>query len=148
MMNVKLGATYGSENAVTGVRKASFKIDRGQATDRFYAGASGLKAEPLMNARPGLTGSLDVDFVDKTVFADRFAADTQTALVLEWVGPTAIASTYFPTFRLKFPAVKFDDGTPTVDSLGVVQTTFNFQVLSDDVNPVVTCEYMSTDATL
>jgi hypothetical protein len=65
-----------------------------------------------------------VDFVDKTVFADRFAADTTTALVLEWVGTTAIASTYFPTLRLKFPAVKFDDGTPTVDGFGVVTNTY------------------------
>jgi hypothetical protein len=148
LMNVKLGATYGSESAVSGVRKASVKIDRGQDTGMFYAGAAGLKASPVMNGRPAVTGSLDVDFVDKTVFADRFAADTTTALVLEWVGTTAIASTYYPAFRLKMPAVKFDDGTPTVDSFGVVTTTFPFTVLDDQTNAVLTCEYMSTDTTL
>lgn len=148
-MNVKLGATYGAETGVSGVRKASFKLERGQDTGRFYGdGGGGFKKEPLMNALPGLTGSLDVDFVDKTVFADRFQNDTTAALVLEWVHPTAIASTFFPTFRLKFPAVKFDDGTPTVDDRGVVKTTFNYVVLDDQTNPLVTCEYMSTDTTL
>lgn len=147
-MNVKLGATYGAESAVSGVRKASFKLERGQDVGRFYAGAGGFKGEPLMNALPGLTGSLDVDFVDKTVFADRFQNDTTAALVLEWVGTTAIAASNFPTFRLKFPAVKFDDGTPTVDDRGVVKTTFNYVVLDDQTNPLVTCEYMSTDTTL
>lgn len=148
LMNVKLGAVYNSESAVTGVRKASFKIDRGQDTGRFYAGAAGFKAEPLMNARVGLTGSLDVDFVDKTVFADRFAADTTASMVLEWVGPTAIATTNFPTLRLKFPAVKFNEGTPTVDGFGVVTTPFAYEVLDDGTNPIVTCEYMSTDVAL
>jgi hypothetical protein len=37
--------------AVSGVRKASFKIDRGQDSGMFYAGAAGLKAQPVMNAR-------------------------------------------------------------------------------------------------
>jgi len=148
-MNVKLAATYGSEVSVSGVRKASFKLDRGQDTGRFYGdGSGGFKKEPLMNALPGLGGSLDVDFVDKTIFADRFRDDTTAALVLEWVGATAIASTFFPTLRLKFPAVKFDDGTPTVDDRGVVKTTFNYVVLDDQTNPLVTCEYMSTDTTL
>lgn len=148
LMNVKVGATYNSESAVVGVRKASAKIDRGQDTGMFYAGAGGLKAQPVMNSRVAVTGSLDVDFVDKTVFADRFAADTTCSLVIEWVGTVAIATTNFPTFRLKFPAVKFDAGTPTVDGFGVVTTTFPFKVYDDGTNPVVTCEYMSTDITL
>lgn len=148
-MNVKIGASYGAESSVSGVKKASFKLDRGQDTSRFYGdGTGGFKKEPLMNALPGLGGSLDVDFVDKTVFADRFQNDTTAALVFEWVGSTAIASTYFPTLRLKFPAVKFDDGTPTVGDRGVVKTTFPFVVLDDQTNPLVTCEYLSTDTTL
>ena len=106
-MSVKLGA-FGAEAAVSGVKGFSVKFDRGMASERFYAGAGGLKAEPVMNDWLKVSGSLDVDLVNKADFADRFAADSATSLVIEFVGPL-IASTYYQTFRIKVPMVFFDE---------------------------------------
>lgn len=143
-LTVKLGASYGTEVAVSGVKGISLKVERGQATDRFYASAAGLKAEPLVNDYAKITGSIDADFLDKTVFADRFAADTPTSIVLEWVGPL-IASTYYQTFRLKLPMAFFDGDTPNLDGPDVVSGSFGFTGQFDATNAAVIAEYVSTD---
>lgn len=147
-MNIKLG-TYASEASVSGVRKATVKFERPQATDRFYAGATvaGTKAEPLMSDFLMVSGSFEVDLVTKADFADRYAADTSTACVVEWVGATAIAATHFPTFRIKIPQIFLDEGTPTVGGPGVVTTTFNFVGTYDGTN-LPSIEYMSTDTAI
>lgn len=147
-MAVKVGASAGAESSVSGVKSVSVKIERGMDVGRFYAGGAGLKAEPLMNDWVKVSGSLNADFLDKTVFADRFAADTQTALVFEWVASTPIVSTYYPTFRLKLPANFFNGDTPVVEGPGVVSGAFPFDTLYDGTNAQITGEYMSTDTTL
>jgi hypothetical protein len=149
-MAVKLGTTFGAEAVVSGVKGAQVKIERPQDTERFYAGAAvpGTKAEPLMNDNVSIAGSFDVDLVNKADFADRFAADSSAALIVEWVFPTAIASTYFPTFRIRVPMVFFDDGTPTVDGNGITSTTYAFVAQYDETNAPATLDYLSTDLVL
>jgi hypothetical protein len=141
---VKSGS-FGAETALDGVRKVSVKIERPQATDRFYANSSALKAQPISNDLVKVTGSLEMDYVATTV-DDLHTSDGATSLVVEFVGPL-IASTYFETFRIKLPAVKIDDAPPTVDGYGVVKPTFNFTALFDGTNQVA-IEYMSTDTTV
>ena len=146
-MSVKLG-TFGAEAAVSGVKGFSVKFDRGMASERFYAGAAPyLKAEPVMNDWLKVSGSLDVDLVDKADFADRFAADSATSLVIEFVGPL-IASTYYQTFRIKVPMVFFDGDTPTVDGPDVTSGGYPFVAQLDGTNPLVSIDYISTDTTL
>ena len=145
-MSVKLGA-FGAEAAVSGVKGFSVKFDRGMASERFYAGAGGLKAEPVMNDWLKVSGSLDVDLVNKADFADRFAADSATSLVIEFVGPL-IASTYYQTFRIKLPMVFFDGDTPTVDGPDVTSGGYPFVAQLDGTNPLVSIDYISTDTTL
>ena len=145
-MSVKLG-TFGAEAAVSGVKGFSVKFDRGMASERFYAGAAGLKAEPVMNDWLKVSGSLDVDLVNKADFADRFAADSATSLVIEFVGPL-IASTYYQTFRIKVPMVFFDGDTPTVDGPDVTSGGYPFVAQLDGTNPLVSIDYISTDTTL
>lgn len=145
-MSVKLGA-FGAEAAVSGVKGFSVKFDRGMASERFYAGAGGLKAEPVMNDWLKVSGSLDVDLVNKADFADRFAADSATSLVIEFVGPL-IASTYYQTFRIKVPMVFFDGDTPTVDGPDVTSGGYGFVAQLDGTNPLVSIDYISTDTTL
>jgi hypothetical protein len=145
-MAVKLG-TYGAEVAVSGVRKVQVKIDRPQKDDRFYAGQAGLKGEPLVNANVKVSGTIEADYLDKTVFADRFAADSSIALVWEFIGAN-IASTYYETFRLKLPMIFFDGDSPVLDGPDVVSGTFPFTGLFDGTNAAVICEYMSIDTAL
>jgi hypothetical protein len=143
-MAVKTG-TFGTEAARDGVRKVSVKIERPQATERFYAGQAGLKKEPISNDQVKITGSLETDYID-TILDDLHTSDGATSLVWEFVGPL-IASTYFETFRITLPAVRFDEGPPVVDGFDVVKPTFNFTALYDGTNPVK-IEIISTDVTL
>jgi hypothetical protein len=121
------------------------KIERPQATERFYAGQAGLKKEPISNDQVKITGSLETDYID-TILDDLHTSDGATSLVWEFVGPL-IASTYFETFRITLPAVRFDEGPPVVDGFDVVKPTFNFTALYDGTNPVK-IEIISTDVTL
>ena len=143
-MGLKTGS-FGAETALDGVRKVSMKIERPQATDRFYANQSALKAEPISNDLVKITGSLEMDYVATTV-DDLHTSDGATSLVWEFVGPI-IAATHAETFRIKLPAIKVDDAPPKVEGFDVVRPTFNFTALYDGTNPVA-IEYMSTDVTV
>jgi nitrite reductase/ring-hydroxylating ferredoxin subunit len=143
-MAVKTG-TYGSEATQDGVRKVTVKVERPQATDRYYAGGGGRKKEPISNDMVKISGSIEMDYVD-TALDDLHTSDAGTALVWEFIGPT-IASTYKETFRIKLPVIKLDGTPPAVDGPAVVKPTYTFTGLYDGTNqPVI--EYMSTDITL
>lgn len=143
-LTVKLG-TFGSEAAVTSVKSVSLRIERPMATERFYAGASGLKAEPIMNDYLAVTGSFETDFVDKTIFADRFASDTATSLVLDWTGP--VLGSANERFTIKQPAIFLEESTPAVGGPDVVSASFSFTGQFDGTN-LTTIEYMSADTTV
>lgn len=143
-LTVKSG-TFGAEAALDGIRKVSVKVERPQDVERFYAGQAGLKKEPIENDQVRITGTLDSDYV-ATTLDDLHTSDAATSLVLEWVGPL-IASTFFETFRITLPAIRLDEGPPTVDGFGVVKPTFNFTGLYDGTNqPKI--EYISVDTTV
>ncbi|MDV7220615.1 phage tail tube protein [Streptomyces prunicolor] len=143
-MALKTGS-FGTETARDGIRKVSVKFERPMATDRFYAGQSGLKKEPISNDQVKITGSIEMDYVDTTL-DDLHTSDAATSLVLEFIGPI-IASTYAETFRITLPAVKFDEAPPAVDGFAVIKPTLTFTGLYDGTNqPKI--EYMSTDVTL
>jgi hypothetical protein len=143
---VKLG-TYDSEATVQGVRKLSLKIARPSRTDRFYMGNAGLKSEPIINDYTQITGTIEADYIDKTVFADRFAADTSTALDWVFTGPN-IASTFDELFRIRVPQIFFDGEGPTVNGPDVVTGSFPFVAGYDGTNAPATVLYQSTDTTL
>jgi hypothetical protein len=147
-MGVRLG-TVGSEAAVPGVKGFSLSVERGMANERYYAQTAnpGLKAEPLMNEWVSVSGSLDVDFMDKTTFADRFSSDASTSLVIEFIGPL-IAATHFQTFRLRVPMTFFDGETPSLSGPDLVSGSVPFVGQFDLTNAAVSAEYMSTDTTL
>lgn len=148
-MGVKIGATVGAAANASGVRKVTAKIDRKLKTDMFYANAAGLKDQPVSNDYVEVSGTISVDYKVASEFADRFRDDTQFALVWEFIGPN-IATTFFETFRLTFPALFLDTGTPGADGPDVIQPDFDFVGYVDlgvGTTPV-TCEYMSTDTVL
>jgi hypothetical protein len=146
-MALKLG-TFNSEAAVQGVRKVTVNVGRGQDTGRFYAGNSGLKSEPIWNEYAMITGSVEVDLVNKADFLDRYTGHTSTSLVWEFVGPTAIASTYFPTFRITLPKVYFNGDVPEVGGPDVLKSTIPFTAFYDPTNGLATSQYMSTDTAI
>lgn len=145
-MAVKLG-TYGAEASVDGVRKLTLRISRPMRTDRYYAGGAGLKSQPVLNDYLDISGTVEVDYLTKADFADRFASDSSTALVWEFVGPL-IASTFYETFRIKVPMIFFDGDTPAVNGPDIVTGSFPFVGRYDLTNNPATIEYMSTDTAI
>lgn len=142
---IKLG-TFGAEVQADAVRKVSVKIARQKHDGGPYMGNAGLRNQGVINDWAKITGTIDADFLDKTVFADRFASDGSTSMVWEFVGPL-IAGGFFETFRITVPQIFFDTDTPTAESPDVVKTSFNFTAQFDGTNQP-TISYTSTDVTL
>ncbi|MFJ6566426.1 phage tail tube protein [Streptomyces sp. NPDC091292] len=143
-MSLKTGP-FATEIARDGIRKVSVKVERPQATERFYAGQAGLKKEPISNDQVKITGSIEADYVD-TILDDLHTTDAATSFVWDFTGPL-IAATHYERFTLKLPAIRVDEAPPTVDGFDVIKPQISFTGLYDGTNqPVI--EYMSTDATL
>ncbi|MET4925464.1 phage tail tube protein [Streptomyces sp. PSRA5] len=143
-MSVKTGS-YGTETALDGIRKVSLKIERPQETERFYAGQSGLKKEPISNDQVKVSGTLETDYV-ATTLDDLHTSDAATSLVWDFTGPL-IALTHYERVTFKIPAIRLDDSPPVVEGFDVIKPKFNFTGLYDGTNPIA-LEYMSTDITL
>lgn len=144
-VTIKVG-TYGSEASVNGVTKVDVKIPRPMKTTRFYFGNQGLKSEPITNARAQISGTIQADYVDKTIWADRFVSHASFSLVVEAKG-ALIASTYYQTFRITLPGCFIEGDTPDLASADVINGAFPFVYRYDGTNqPKI--EYISTDVTL
>ena len=146
-LGVKLG-TFGSEATVQGVRGFSLKLSRPLDLDgSFYAGNAGLRSEPNWNAHMEVSGTIDIDYVTKADFVDRYLANTSTAMVIEFVGPI-IASTFAETLRFRVPKAFFGGEIPAVPDNGVLKASVPFMGRLDLTNGLVTCDYMSLDTTI
>jgi hypothetical protein len=131
---IKTG-TVASETLVDGITQITCKINRQSKTDDYRLGNSGKKAEPILNALDAtITGTISADYVDKTKFADLWAAGTTTSLVIEAVGVN-IASTFNYTFRITVPGIKFTDtGTPDTGGPDVINSDFPYVWVYDGTN--------------
>jgi len=128
----KLG-TFNSEVAISGVRAFSCTIDRPQDVDAYQFGAAGVKQQPVLNGLTSITGSIEFDYINTADFETRMSAMTLDSLVFECVTTTAIATTYFPTFRITLPGVHFE-GMVNAEGTDVVRPTFSFTHLYDGTN--------------
>lgn len=140
--SLKIG-TFGAEAAANGVRGASVTIGRPSRVDRNYAGNAGRKSEPVINDWQPITGSVDVDYMTKAEFADRFHNGTGFSMVWEFIGPV-ISGAFFETFRITLPGCFLTGDTPQLAGPDIVTGSFPFEWLNDGTNaPKI--EYISTD---
>lgn len=147
-MAVKLGTTVGGVTAVNGIKKASVKIERPHDTEAFYANANGTKAEQIMNDYAKVSATFDVDYLNAADFEDRYSNQTQTAIVIEFIGAT-ISGGNSETLRFTIPAAFAEGDTQGVDGAGVQSTSFTFNAQLDALgSALVTATYISTDSTL
>ena len=145
---VKIGPDVASALAVDGIKKTNVKIERSSNVDRNYFGQGGKIEEPVMNDYQPITGTLEADFIDKTVFVDRFHQGTAFALVWEFVAGTLGGTpSISETFRITLPQNHFTGDTPTLDGPDIISGSFPFEASFDGANqPKI--EYISTDVTL
>lgn len=142
-MTVKSG-TFGSEVALSSVTGISLTIETPLHMPQ-WAGNGGFPSEPFLNDWVKITGTLDMEFNDKTEVADIFAADTATSLVIEFIGDL-IETSYYNSLTITLPDTFFESGTsPKIDSNDVVKVSAPFTVQDDDTNEPITIAYQSTD---
>lgn len=146
IMALKIG-TYGAEAAVTGVREVSVSFERAMDTEDYTAGASGLKAEPVINDYAKISGSITADWLAKATFEDLALTPTSKSLVWEFVDTTAIATTYYPTFRVTVPGVFFNVNTQSVDGPKELTQSWAWEWRYDGTN-LPKIEYLTADTTI
>ena len=147
-MVVKAG-TFSSEAAIK-VRSMNCTIARPHDTEDYVSSNSGLKEQPVLNGPAEITGSITLDWTTAggKAVQDWYTAMTNNAVVLQWIDPTAIASTYYPTFEIAIPSVFWDGDIQGVDGPSELQSTFNFTWRDNESGNLPTIKYMSTDTTL
>lgn len=133
---------------VATVTSASVTGNSALKTDRFFFGSAGVKAEQIENGWSEFGGSLDAEFVNQATVYDLFAADTPTALRLQFVGTTAISGAVFPTLEVLIPRVYFDGDTPQVGGPDVVGFSAPFTALDDGTNTPLQIRYVTPDTAI
>lgn len=132
-MSLKMG-TYSSETSISGVRAVSVTIDRPHDTEDYTAGAAGVKSQPVLNGATQITGTITADWLDKATFQTLAHGTTATSLVWEFVGPTAISGSNYPTFRLTLPSVHFEPATQSVGGREELTNDWSFKWAYDGTN--------------
>lgn len=140
--SVSGGTTVGSVRAVTVT--GTNPMTTGDDNQRF----GGTKREQEQNDWRSLTGSLEVDFVNETQVYDLHSADTATALVLSFVGTTAISGSNYPTLELIVPSIRFDTGTPQVDGPDLITLDADWTGLDNGTDPVCQIRYVTSDTAI
>ncbi len=145
--------TLSTPTAAARVRKCTVKCTNPLDTSRYFINGNGgstvagVKGEQLENEFRQISGSLDVEFYSLTNYYDVFYGDTTATLELIFTGPTAIASSYYPTLSILIPNIKYDGETPVVAGPGILTHNLPFSGLDDETDNQVQVQYMSTDTT-
>jgi hypothetical protein len=149
---VAAGSSLGSRvNGITITGSSPMKIDR------YGLGNVGLKAEPIENAIPTITGTLSTEFFSRTELYDVFKANTYQPLQLDFtkfdsagLDANGVASGPNP-YRLSIimPAVRFKTGSVNINSPDVIPQSIGFQAYDDGTtNPVIQVRLVSKEQTI
>ena len=129
---------------VAGVTGVTATWNQPYAGERFFLDGSGTRAKPIPNGVATVTGTLTGEFYDSTFYA-AFRSGAFAALVLTFAGPTAIATTYFPTIKITLPAIQIRGTSPTVGGADLLDMSVPFVAKYDGTNAPMKIEYTSTE---
>lgn len=119
------------------------------ATDRYFLGSNGIKAEQLENDWRTVGGSMDAEFVSQAALYDAFAADTAMSLQLSFVGTTAISGANYPTMEITIPSIRLEgSATPQVGGPDVIDMSVDFTGLDDGTNAAWQIRTVTADTAL
>ncbi len=123
-------------------------------TDRYGLGNAGLKGEPIENAIPSVTGTLQTEFFSRTEFYDVFRANTYQPFQLDFshfdgAGKDAggVASGPNP-YLLSFimPACRFKSAGVNISGPDVIPQSIGFQAYDNGTDPVIQVKLVSKEA--
>lgn len=127
------GVTGGSITGTTGIRAGS--------DNRYING----KIEQGQNDWRSVTGTINLDFVNRSDVYDLYNADTGVALKLSFAAPVAITGSTYPTFEVLLPKIFFTGQTPQVGGPGIISLSPNFEATDDSVNAACQIRYVTSD---
>lgn len=132
-------------SAIGGITGVNWTWTQPMKADRFFLDGSGVIAKPVPNGLASVTGTLTGEFYDNTAYA-AFRSGAFATLVVTGTGPTAIASTFFPTFKNTFAAIQIRGSSPQVDGPDILDLSIPFVVKDNGTDPPWKIEYTSTDS--
>lgn len=135
------------------VESWKFSADLKMKTDRLALGAGNLR-KPVEDAYREFSVEFVTDHesldIYNRVIADT-AAEATTSVVLRAGSPTVIGAvgSVTPSLTLTCPAVRFDEGTPTVESTAQLVNSVKGMAMNSSAsgNDAVTLDYVTLDAT-
>ena len=146
LFNFAQGAITVDGSSVANIKDFTLTVNNTLKVDRYNLGASGIKAEQVINGFRTITGKLTAEFTDTTLFA-KYLADTTTALALTFTGAT-IANGQSEKLSITVSAVKFDADTPNVPGPGVIDLAMTFTAYDNGTDAPLTIVYQTADSTL
>ena len=157
-MVVKVG-TFGSETQVDGVSKWTGSIKRTMSNKRFNAGnvttnpattvKYGIKDQPNDNGFADITGTLETEYLNDTIFENYYQQDTYFSLIVSFTSATNADTGYPYSVSFNFPRCRFLVGEdPTVSGPDIVKPSMQYEVMNDGTHPAATITVVNTDTTL
>ncbi len=124
--------------------------------DRYGLGNAGLKGEPIENAIPSITGTLNTEFYSMTELYSVFKGFGTTPLQLDFTkfdsagndanGVAAGPNPYKLSFV--FPAARFKTAAVNINGPDVIPQSIGFQAYDDGTNPVMQVVLVSKEQTI
>jgi hypothetical protein len=130
--------------AAPGVTGVNLTWTQPRADSRFFLDGTGTRAQPIANNIASVTGTLSGEFYDST-FYTAFRSSAFASLVITFAGPTAIATTYFPTIKFTLPAIQIRGTSPQVGGADLLDQSIPFVAKYDGTNAPFKIEYTSTE---
>ena len=128
------------------VQSASVKVDRKMDTDRYHLGNAGVKAEPLVNDFPDVTGGLSAEFASLDYYT-LFVNDTPAELELDFTGDV-IDGAYNEQLTITVPEIRLTGETPKVGGPGLVLVNHPWEAQWDGSSADMVIALMSTDTAI
>jgi hypothetical protein len=135
---------YAGGGSAPGITSVDLTWNQPYADDLFYLDGSGTRGKPVPNGIATVTGNLNGRFYDSTFYA-AFRSGAFASLTLTFAGPTAIATTFFPTIKITLPAIQVRGSSPTVDNADLLDQSIPFVAKYDGTNAPMKIEYTSVE---
>jgi hypothetical protein len=129
---------------LAGITGVEWAWEQPFAGERFFLDGSATRGKPIANGVGTVTGTLTGEFYDTTAYA-AFRAGGFASLVITAAGPTAIATTYFPTLKFTMAAVQIRGSSPQVGGADLLNLSIPFVAKYNGTNAPMSVEYTSTE---
>lgn len=133
-----------------GCKGISVKHSVPMKTDRYFAGATSLKATPIENGMREITGSLATEFASMAQLYTPFATEATVPIRIRWDGQIPLTGGGTSSLEIIFPATRFETANPNVDGPDVLESEVSFKAYDDatGTNPTMQILYVGADTTV